>query len=161
MAWTDIPDTDIDVGSYAREDLVFQRLRDNMRALRIALFAWLFPEATTTSASWVTLTGTQVSVLIPNFPDYTAYQRKLRFVFDKKIAGGGTADYRIRETVSGNTGPALVGIASTSYTAGTVEIDVAASWVDTSRTFELQAQKVGGGTAYAQSINRVSATLFF
>jgi len=161
MAWIEIPDTDVDVGSYCREDLVFQRLRNNLRELRRGLFPWIFAEKSTTSATFVTLTGTSVELPIPNLGAYTGLVRKVRIVLDVKISGGGTGEYRLREAVSGNTGTAVTGITATSYTPQTLEIDIDASWLDTVRTFEVQARKLSGGTAFAQAPNRIAGTVFY
>jgi len=161
VAWIEIPDSDIGVGSYAREDLVLQRFRNNLRELRRGLFPWIFAEASTGSSSWVPLTGTTVALPIPNLASYSGLTRKVRLICDVKISGGGTGEYRLRETVSGNTGTAVTGITATSYTAQALEIAVDASWLDTVRTFEVQAQKISGGTAFAQAPGRIAGTVFY
>lgn len=158
MAWVDIPDADIDVGSFLREDLVTFRLRDNLRELRRSVLAWVFPEATTTSSTYVALAGTDLKIFIPDYADYSGLQRRLTVWIDYKVSGN-SADYKIVETVSGNSGTALTGLTSTTYVAINLTIDVQSSWKGTMRTFQIQAKKTSGGTLYAQAVAQVAAVL--
>lgn len=158
MAWVDIPNTDIDVGSYGREDLVFQRFRDNLRALRQALFPWLFAEVSTTSTTYVTLAGTTKVVWIPDLPDYSGLARKVTLRFEGKCTAT-QATFRLRDVGSGNVSATPVSTASANYVDLTLDLAVDSSWKGTLRTFELQALVTSGGQGYARVIDRVASTL--
>lgn len=158
MSWTDIPDTDVDVGSYGKEDLVFTRLRDQLRTLRQTLFAWLFAEATTTSGTFVALTGSAITVFIPSMPSYSGLTRNVRLRFENKVSGGGTGTLRLRDQASGNTSAVEVTVTSAAYVEQTLDLAIDAGWVDTFRVIEVQA-KTTAGTVAARSDNRIGATL--
>ena len=73
--FVDIPDADVDVGSFGTEPDVFEPLRDNAAAVRVALFGVDIAEDTSTAAAFEAINNSSFSVYIPDLADYTGIAR--------------------------------------------------------------------------------------
>lgn len=154
--WTNIPDADVDTDSFGKEDVVFQRLRDNIRASRQALIYTDEAEASTTSTTYVT--AFSVPVFIPDVADHDGLTRKYIQELSVRVSAG-TGTYRIQDNASGNVGPEITSVA-TIYEEKDAEIDVQSSWKGTRRIFDFQ-QKINSGanTAFVKADARITGRL--
>ena len=157
MAYVEIPDADCDLDSYGREDTLFERLRDNIRAIRVLICSWLYAENTTTSTSYVTLES--VDIAIPDVDGWTSQQRAFTHRFECKVSGG-TGTFQLRDSASSDVGSEVTTTA-TGYESKEASIDVDAGWIGTTRTFELRAKVTATDTVYAQSVDNVASQLEF
>lgn len=156
MAWSEIPDADVDVGSVLDEDL-FVRIRDNLVALRAFLFSFLFAEQTTSSGTFVDLASAQV--FVPDLTDDPDVTRAATVIVEGKQASG-AGELRLKDSASGNTGSA-VAVSSSSYSDKTLTLALDNAWAGTIRTLVVQGRITSGATLAAQSVNRVAGTLVY
>ncbi len=156
MAWNPIADTDRDTNSPIDEDLVGD-IVGNIRELRQDLVAHEYAEASTTSATFVSLTSSDKEMLIPDVDDYTGIQRTYSCIIEGRVSTD-TGSFRLRESVSGNTG-GTVTTTNASYEDLTLTINVDAAWAGSLRTFEIQAHRGTGGTVFSRVVNRRAGEL--
>lgn len=144
MAYTDIPDTDVDVDSPLDEDLL-EDLRDNDNFLRETVFGAEIAEASTASATYVTLAS--FDVYLQDLPDYTGIQRSLTVRLEVKTTSG-TATYKVTDNDAAVDSTEDT-TTSAGYEAIEVTLNFAAGLAGTTRTIDIKG-KTSAGTASAK-----------
>ena len=158
MSYVDIPDADVDVDSYGREDLVFQQLRDNINAARIVVFPWYWAEVTITAPAPTWTVCRQLFLDIPNLPDFAGIARKFTVGLRAKSS---TTDGRVRIREAAGTTGAPVTINNVSYIVVEPFIDIAGSWLGTTRTFIVEGDAGTGADTRIRSIDTVACRLTY
>lgn len=148
MAWTDIPDTDIDTNSPLDTDL-FTELRDNIRECARSVVNYEYAEQSTTSATFVTLVSREIFI-----PDVDGPIGQANLIAEVRVSTD-TGSFRLRDNASTNVG-ATVTTTSATYEDKTLSITIDASWQGTLRTIEVQGHRGTGGTAFTQVVNRIA-----
>jgi hypothetical protein len=150
--YVNIPDTDVDLDSPGKTNLVFKRMRDNINALRIQLIPLDITEKTTGSGTFVSLVS--FWVFIPNVADYTGIARRIVADFEVKVdSGANTGTYRLKDSVSSDVSNEVT-TTSTTYEFKNPVLTIDPAWLSgdgVSRLILLEG-KVSAGTAYARSL---------
>ena len=158
MAYVEITDAQVTVDEFGVDTTLFQRLRNNIREVRSAIFAVVTGEVSTAvgSPTWTELY--RFTLAIPNVADYTGIARLLTVILDAKVDAG-TGILRLTDNATA-TSDDEVNITATSYgTDYTLTLTVDAGWINTTRTILIEGQAPGGSTVYAKSEDRVTARL--
>ena len=154
--YIDIPDTDVDLDSPGKEDLVFKRLRDNINAMRIQIIKTDVAEQTETGSSFVT--KATIRIFLPNVANYAGIARRIVAEIDVKVNNGAnTGTYRLRDSASGDVSNEVTTTA-TSYEQKSPILTVDPAWLSGDgvvRLIQIQA-KVSAGTAYVKADERAS-----
>lgn len=153
MAYTDIPDTDVDIDSPLDEDL-FEDLRDNDEAIRQNLFGVEIAEQSTASATYVTLTS--FDVYLPSLPDYTGIQRSLVFEAEVRTTAG-TATYKVTDNAAAVDSTEAT-TTSAAYESKEVTLNFAAGLAGTIRTIDVKG-KTTAGTCYLKVAARCTSRI--
>ncbi len=158
--WTNIPDTDLDVGSPLKEDDVGQALRDNAIACRRWLQAHDFAEDTTTSGTASDVTGSGVTIYIPDMADYTGIARQVKFAIEAKVTSG-EGEYQLynaTDTIEGT----WVAVTATTYTWTELTISNAAATKGDNVNYKVRFRRSSGtGTVYARATNSITLRIDF
>ena len=157
MAYTDVPDSDIDVDSPLDTDL-FTALRDNDNETRQILFGYNRAEVTTTTSGYTTLAT--FSLYLEDLPDYTGIQRKLVMPIELKQSGGGTVTFRLQDNAAAVESNEVTETSATYVWSADLTLNFAAGLEGTTRTINLQA-KVTSGDAFARSQNRAAVRVHY
>jgi len=149
-AFTQLDKSLLIIGKYGH-DTVFDALRKNSNAVRIATLPWRAVGGGTSAGSWTTMTWTsglsgnvEIEVYIPTLgADYSGIQKKLGIYGTILLTGGATdGDVRLRDSASGDTGTEI----NTTNVAtlpdfgdfAMLELDLQAGWSGTYRTIQIQ-----------------------
>ena len=146
--WNNIPDADLDLDSPGKTQDVFEYLRDNAGAVRIAILGIYMGEETDNSASYVEHTDT-ITLHIPDVADYTGIQRKVSVTVEVKVSAG-TGTFQLKDDATSTTGGEVTST-STGYEDKTLTLDLDASWKGTDRTIIVQYKVSGGNDCYVKA----------
>lgn len=159
LAYTAVPDTDVDIDSPVDEDLM-EELRDNIDASRVAVFGVSFTERNTQGTSFSSLVTFDVT--IPDLPD-PQNGRSLTVALLGKVDDGPTrtGTYRISDGTTDGTEDTTTSATNEEMTS---TITVPASWAGTTKTIQIQGKiDSSPGTEAFRVISqgRVSVELVF
>lgn len=143
-----IPDSDLNLDSPGKTQDVFEYLRDNAGAVRIAILGIYLAEETDTSASYQEHAGTIV-VHVPDVADYTGIQRLISVTIEVKVSAG-TGTFQLKDDASSNVSSEVTST-STSYEDKTLTLDLDAGWKGTDRTIIVQYKVSGGNDVYVKA----------
>ena len=157
MAYVEVPSTDTDLDSPAKEG-VLQQLRDNIDLCRVQFFYSEFVTQTTATTAYTGLVVYDFKIPIPNIVASALTRQFIFPVTIKNLTAGHTTSIRLWNVgkARGSTEGTVVG---TTYTRVYPTFALDASDPGTTQNFQLQMHGDSGGTAQVQQLCSVSARL--
>lgn len=168
MAWTDIPNSDLDVNSPGKANAVFKAIRDNGHETRQLIVPSIFPEpndadgeVSTSLTSYTTVYSFALD--IPDLADFTGIQRRLVWDCEVKVVAPTPGAIRLQDVAAGVNSNEITNIVNTSWAvlASKLTLNFAAGLLGTTRTIAVQLRATSGGTAHARNLNRDTARLYY
>jgi len=151
-AWTDIPDTDVDVGSPLKSTEVVGALRDNARACRSYPFGVSIAEDLVVAGSWTVIANSDFGLWLPDFVDYTGIARRVLLFPSVKVDSGTTGYARLYNSSDAYGGTTSAIINGTSYVALELELSLAPATLGQRSGFYLQVYRASGaGNVYLEA----------